>query len=268
MFKIGDFSKLSSTSIRMLRHYDEIDLLKPSTIDDMSNFRYYSANQLERVNKINLLKKLGFSLAIIREILDKDIEDIQSYFEIRQRELVEELEAIQSQTKQLESLQATLSKHKEIINYHVQYKIMPKQKVMSMRKTVKNFSDEHALWQQMYEESKKQRIKFPANSIGISIYHDKEFKEELVDIEIQSTINKLYSDTEDITFYEVPETIVASVIFHGSFDQMPQVTMAIAKWIEVNNYKIKGHTWVISHVSPAMDNNPDHWISEVCYPIK
>lgn len=267
MFKIGDFSKLSSTSIRMLRHYDEIGLLEPEKIDDGSGFRYYSASQLERINKINLFKKFGFSLAIIKEILYQDV-DIQKYLEIREKELLEELADIQNKTKQLRSLQEVLSEHTEIINYHVQYKILPAQKVMSLRKTITNFQDEQEIWQEMYDKAKQLKVKFPPNSTAISVYYDKEFKEESVDLEIQSTIKTLYENTENVVFYEVPEREVASVIFHGSFEQMPQVTLAIANWIETNAYEIAGPTFIISHVSPAMDEDEDHWISEVCYQIK
>ena len=41
MLKIGEFSKLSRISIRMLRHYDEIGLLKPAEIDRFTDYRYY-----------------------------------------------------------------------------------------------------------------------------------------------------------------------------------------------------------------------------------
>ena len=40
MLKIGDFSKLSRISIRMLRHYDEIGLLVPESIDSATGYRY------------------------------------------------------------------------------------------------------------------------------------------------------------------------------------------------------------------------------------
>lgn len=69
MLKIGDFSKLSRVSIRMLRHYDEIDLLKPIKIDEFTGYRYYSEEQLLVMARINALKDMGFSLAVIREIL-------------------------------------------------------------------------------------------------------------------------------------------------------------------------------------------------------
>ncbi len=46
MLKIGEFSKLSRVSIRMLRHYDDIGLLKPAEIDNFTGYRYYREEQL------------------------------------------------------------------------------------------------------------------------------------------------------------------------------------------------------------------------------
>lgn len=45
MLKIGDFSKLSRISIRMLRHYDEIGLLVPASTDSFTGYRYYGEAQ-------------------------------------------------------------------------------------------------------------------------------------------------------------------------------------------------------------------------------
>jgi len=50
MLKIGDFSRLSNTSIRMLRYYDEINLLKPIMIDSNTGYRYYNAYQFVWTN--------------------------------------------------------------------------------------------------------------------------------------------------------------------------------------------------------------------------
>ena len=46
MLKIGEFSKLSRTSIRLLRIYDEAGLLAPETIDPFTGYRYYKECQL------------------------------------------------------------------------------------------------------------------------------------------------------------------------------------------------------------------------------
>lgn len=91
MLKIGDFSKLSRVSIRMLRHYDEIGLLHPVQIDPESGYRYYSENQLPVAGRITALKDMGFGLAAIGEMLDcygeKDI--LEHRLLLKQEELLE-----------------------------------------------------------------------------------------------------------------------------------------------------------------------------------
>lgn len=52
MLKIGDFSKLSCISIRMLRYYDEQDILKLSFIDQTTKYRFYNVEQLATANLI------------------------------------------------------------------------------------------------------------------------------------------------------------------------------------------------------------------------
>ena len=66
MLKIGEFSRLSRVSIRMLRHYDEIGLLRPAQLDAQTGYRYYSEEQLPLVWRVAALRDMGFSLAAIR----------------------------------------------------------------------------------------------------------------------------------------------------------------------------------------------------------
>ena len=72
MFKIGDFSKLSSISIRMLRHYDKVELLQPVKVDEQSGYRFYSAAQLKKVNQIQVLKDMRFNIATIKELVESE----------------------------------------------------------------------------------------------------------------------------------------------------------------------------------------------------
>jgi predicted transcriptional regulator YdeE len=73
MLKVGDFSKLAHVTVKALRHYDEIGLLKPVWIDRFSGYRYYALSQLPRLNRILALKDLGFSLAEIRDLLEEEL---------------------------------------------------------------------------------------------------------------------------------------------------------------------------------------------------
>ena len=75
MFKIGEFSKLTQVSIRMLRYYDEMGLLKPSQVDPWTNYRMYSVEQIPVLNKIIYLRDSGFSIAEIAVILNTGPDD-------------------------------------------------------------------------------------------------------------------------------------------------------------------------------------------------
>ena len=105
MLKIGEFSKLSRVSIRMLRHYDEIGLLKPAEIDSFTGYRYYSESQLTIIGRISSLKELGFSLADIIRIIENydDCDRIESFFEKRQLELEKQAKLTAHQMMLLDS---------------------------------------------------------------------------------------------------------------------------------------------------------------------
>jgi DNA-binding transcriptional MerR regulator len=59
MLKIGDFSRLGQVTVKTLRHYGQLGLLKPAWIDRYTGYRYYSLEQLPRLNRILALKELG-----------------------------------------------------------------------------------------------------------------------------------------------------------------------------------------------------------------
>lgn len=105
MLKIGDFSKLSRISIRMLRHYDEIGILRPERVDDFTGYRYYSESQLLLAGRIQSLKGLGFGLSVIKEILGKygDPQEMEKFLLVKRRELKEEAMAAEQKLMLLDS---------------------------------------------------------------------------------------------------------------------------------------------------------------------
>lgn len=71
MFRIGEFSKLTHVSIRMLRYYDEVGLLKPAAIDSINNYRLYATEQIPMLNQIIFLRDLGFNVKEISTAVKK-----------------------------------------------------------------------------------------------------------------------------------------------------------------------------------------------------
>ena len=66
IYKIGEFAERINSSIKTIRYYDEINLLKPSYIDKLTSYRYYNDDNIKEYYSIVLLKKMGFSLEEIK----------------------------------------------------------------------------------------------------------------------------------------------------------------------------------------------------------
>src|SRR5512141_3329320 len=73
MIRIGDFSKLSRVSVKTLRYYDGVGLLKPVHVDPSTGYRMYEYAQLLRLHRILALKDLGFSLEEIGRLLSENV---------------------------------------------------------------------------------------------------------------------------------------------------------------------------------------------------
>ena len=268
MFRIGEFSRLSGVSVRMLRHYDKMELLVPERVDELTGYRYYTAGQLARAGKIQGLKDLGFSLAVVREMLDSaKAEDLEKFFSIREKELQEELAKVVSQSQLLARAVEIMKEDADIMQYNVVLKEIPERKVMSLRRVIPSYSDEGMLWQELYAESQRQNVKFDNPPLGVSVYHDEEYKDHDVDVEIQSSVKGDYTDAGEVRFYTAPAVQVASVTFNGGYDQMTKVFEAIGRWMEDNRYAMNGPMFNIFHVSPAQDPNPENWVTEACYQV-
>src|SRR5919108_2294218 len=104
MFKIGEFSRLSRVSVRMLRHYDQLGLLTPSQTDPFTGYRYYSAEQLPRLNRIIALRELGFSLEQIASMLEDDLstEQLLGMLKLKRAEVEQQMQMEQERLTRLE----------------------------------------------------------------------------------------------------------------------------------------------------------------------
>lgn len=270
MLKIGDFSKLSRISIRMLRHYDEIGLLAPEMTDHFTGYRYYSEAQLPIANRITNLKEMGFSLAVIAEILKNysDRQALKQYLLLKQSEVMEQAEKTKQQLSLLKTTIARLGKDETVMNYNVLLKELPERKVASVRQIIPNYSYEGRLWHVLMKETAQLHLQDGNPCYTTAIFHDGEYKENDVDVEVQKSVIGDYKNTENVVFKTVPSILVASATYKGSYDQISEVSEAVVNWVHDNGYEFNGVFFNIYHVSPHETQNPDEWVTEVCYPVK
>lgn len=114
MFKIGEFSKLSNTTVRTLDHYAALGLLTPEKIDEQTNYRYYSAGQLSRLNQIKLLQQTGLPLKTIKEIIEmNDLEFLEQHYKLQEVRVQEELSELVKKQRMIALLQQQMKEGKK-----------------------------------------------------------------------------------------------------------------------------------------------------------
>ena len=269
MLKIGEFSKLSRISVRMLRHYDEIGLLKPAEIDRFTDYRYYREDQLPTASRIAELKEMGFLLADIVRILEvyDDREQMENFFSARQKEL----EALSKDTAYkltlLDAARKRLRKEEDM-RYNVTIKTIPERYAATVRMILPRYEDEGMIWGKMAEETFRMNLVEDDPCLCAVTYLDGEYKEENVEMMAWKTVKGSYPDTEHVKFRTLPEVTVASCTYKGNYTRITDVYAAVIAWMDENGYEPAEPMFNIYHVSPHETLDPDEFVTEICYPVK
>ena len=197
MLKIGDFSKLSRVSVRMLRYYDEIGLLKPAEIDRFTDYRYYSEAQLPTVCRITALRDMGFGLADVCAILPiyDDRERLDDFLAARQAELEQQRDDVAQRLRLLDTARKRLRKE-ETMNYDVTIKTLPERYAATVRMTIPRYQDEGMVWQALCRETDSMHLLPTDPCYCCVVFLDGEYKEKDVTVEAQKTVKGPYPDTE------------------------------------------------------------------------
>src|SRR5262245_41136218 len=121
MFKIGDFSKLSRVTVKALRFYEELGLIKPARVDEWTGYRYYDADQLPVLNRILALKDLGLSLEDIRSLMPIGLsaDRFQEVLEKKQGEIEERIRTDTDLLSRVTARLAQLEQEETMSQYEV-----------------------------------------------------------------------------------------------------------------------------------------------------
>lgn len=269
MFRIGEFSKLTQVTIRMLRYYDQTGLLKPAEIDPVTGYRMYSTEQIPILNKIIYLRDSGFQVAEIASALNQE----QDPFTVEQldkkhSEIENHIQAELEQLKKIELAKQELLYGKNEMHYHVVMKSIPSYHVLSLRKVIPNYYAEGALWKELSDFVKKHSIEISCDTF--SIYHDEDYREEQVDVELCAMVKKSGPQTDGFRFRMTePVPMMACSMAYGDFSNIAGAYLAFAAWLEKNaHYKMNGLTRQIVHRGPWNEKNPQKFLTEIQIPLK
>jgi DNA-binding transcriptional MerR regulator len=72
LMSIGRFARLTGLTVKALRHYDEVGLLRPASVDSETGYRSYGAEQVRRAETIRALRRLELPLDDVATLLTTD----------------------------------------------------------------------------------------------------------------------------------------------------------------------------------------------------
>lgn len=259
MLKIGDFSRLAQVSTRTLRHYDELGLLEPACTEQFTGYRYYSLEQLPRLNRILALKNLGVPLGQISLLLRDElpVAELRGMLTLRRLEIEQHLREEQTRLEQVKARLKQIEQEGKPSPYEVVLKSVPPQTVAAVRTSVPTLADmPHSrctLYDDLYGLLEHTRVE--PGSPEYALYHDAEYLERDIDMEAAVAISGVangrllggvpnplseYGD-DRLTFRELPAVPdMASVVHHGSAYDIPNAVAALFAWVGENGYSTSG----------------------------
>lgn len=273
MYTIGQFSKIAKLSAKVLRHYDKIELLKPSYVNFDNGYRYYDLKQIKDVIFINKLKSYGFLLEEIKSILLKnDVGELKRLMEIKIKSLTEEINYNQSVLKQMKYEFEKLVKGEDIMSENREFNIILKEQepltVLSIRN---NTSMEYigSLIGKVYENVYRNGLK-PTGNI-ISVYYleneEEEFNPNDVDIEICIPVDREFS-SNGISTRVLDGGLHAYTTFVGPYSEISEAYVAMSEWIKDNKYKVLRAPFEKYIKGPELGCSPKDFVTEVYFPVE
>ena len=247
MFRIGEFSQIARVSGRLLRYYDSIGLLRPQRIDPETGYRYYSAGQLEQLNRILALKELGLSLDQVARMLDERISpaEIRGMLALKKAELERSLAAEAARLRQIESRLTQIEQSGSLGDYDVILKSASAFPFLSLRATYPRFDDVAVALQDIARAVRAQ-VAAAARQNMIVVAHS-DFDDENLDLEIGVALTRQVNkpvrlpSAATLTLTELPASdALATIVRSGPLYQSHLAFGKLGMWMEANDYRIAG----------------------------
>lgn len=271
MFTIGDFARHGRVSVRMLRHYDAIGLLRPAHVDPATGYRTYEATQLAPLNRIVALKDLGFTLEQVRAMLDErvDVERLRGMLALRRAQLEATLAADTARLAQVEARLRIIEREGQMPANDVVVKPVTAARVAELTAIAASFTTEDIgpvvtpLCAELCRRLADAAV-VPAGPL-VCYYEKSPGNDEQVVVHAAIPVAEVTGDTNGLTITDLPAAAsAATTVYRGRMDSVLPAWQAVARWIDANGYRSSGPPRELYLECPE---NEDDWVTELQEPI-
>ena len=275
MFKIGEFSKIAQVPISLLRYYDKIDLFTPVNIDEQTNYRSYSAQQLPELNRILALKDLGMPLEQIKKFVQDNVSqdelhtmllNQQAQVEQNLREETERLNAVKSRIRQME-------RTGDLSNLNIVVKSVPKQNYLALRKQCQSFEEARQLLTEIVSYVPQELgSSVVGNYMGVN--HSEGYDMENLDVQMGVQLKEVLPSEFSLTLASGAELkatklealdSAVTIIRSSTQEAIHESFAEVGSWIEDNNYRLSGP---YREVLLELGSSPQEVIFENQFPVE
>jgi len=245
VYRIGELSKLSRVPVSALRYYSDRGLLPPEVIDRDSGYRYYSATQLPRLNRILALKDLGLSLDEIKSVLNDELSaaELRGMLRLKRAEIGQAMAEHQAQLTRVENRLRVIEREGNMPDQEIVTKVLDPVHVIFLRETLNGVNMIPGMIEDGYAAVMAAGV--TPTAPGFSVFHDPEFKPNEFDYEIafpvpEGTSIEVTPNGRKFGERVVPGGKAAVLVHRGPYEQMDEAYGRIGQWIADHGLQVAG----------------------------
>jgi DNA-binding transcriptional MerR regulator len=271
MFSIGEFARHGRVSVRMLRHYDAIGLLRPACVDPASGYRFYQASQLAELNRVIALKDLGFTLHQVQAILEEKVTaaELRGMLKLRRAEIHAQIEAETVRLARVEARLLTIEDEARVPPDGVVIKHLAPVRVGELTGEAAGYEPEAItpVIQPLYCDLWRRMASAGVTAAGpaVAYYEDTTAGDGAIVVHAAVPVVEEADGDHGFGVVDLAEVqSAAAIIHHGSMDDVISTGQALARWIDANGYRSAGYA---REVTLEWSADPDQWVTELQQPI-
>ncbi|MFJ6776566.1 MerR family transcriptional regulator [Kitasatospora sp. NPDC091257] len=272
MLNIGDFASHGRVSVRMLRHYDAIGLLRPARVDPVSGYRSYEASQLARLNRVIALKELGFTLQQVRAVLDEQVDaaELRGMLRLRRAQLAEAIAADELRLARVEARLRTIESEGTMSAHDVVVKRVPSVRVAQLAGAATSYEPEDIgpVIGPLFAELCRRLAAAGVEAAGPSVARYQDAPEGngsvlvLVAVPVGPSVRPGEHDFEVLDLPPIEEA--ATIVHRGPMDDVLGTGQELARFIEENGYRSAGYARELYLECPE---DRAGWVTELQEPV-